>query len=711
MFRDADGKRFLFQPEYAHPKMPSLFSLTRSALLLAGLLALCDSAAAQLRPPYNDASDSTAATATAPDQATEPPSQVAPADNSIDTLRKKAEAGDASAQGLLGVAYYKGEGVERDVVEAVNWFHKSADQGNSDAQFAIGVCYADGDGIEKDAVEAVQWYRKAADQANAMAQVNLGGCYANGKGVDEDIVEAAKWYRKAADHGNAEAQFRLGLCYQYGKGVEIDVAEGDKWYCKAADQGNAGAQCLLGNAYYNGIGVEKDEAEAVKWYRKSAEKGDALAQYLLGECYHSGEGVEKDDAEGLAWLYVSSASGNEKAANYISIQQNYYNDAIISAAHQRATELQVQIASHTFPEQDASATAILPTAPAANAPKTSGSSDYVPTFGNRTFSPEDSYQAMSNLRADTSAVMAAAFELQRNQLSLTSYDHRHDLGDLEIIHNSSGSTGQQIAIILARIGGALAAPITWICLIFICLIAWIVTLTSRKDSLKNLKQSELLRADDKRTAEENPGYNQHEKRGVINVCICRDGVEIGTWSEDAVKRFYAEGSLVDADLYWTEGMSEWLTLESLVKPPPPFPAEKMERTDSSSPALELVPPLESEKDQSTLPVSVPKKYPGLNRIEFSVGFISTFTLGFFIGIQIAKETSNADDGQLWVLKLFFTSVLLYLLAKRLQNVGYPRWTCLFGLIPFVGFILFLFCLFAPPGYRLPQEAQHGEPAK
>ena len=42
------------------------------------------------------------------------------------------------------------------------------------AQYALGSCYANGEGVEKDLTEAVIWYRKAADQGLAEAQFNLG---------------------------------------------------------------------------------------------------------------------------------------------------------------------------------------------------------------------------------------------------------------------------------------------------------------------------------------------------------------------------------------------------------------------------------------------------------------------------------------------------------------------------------------------------------
>jgi TPR repeat protein len=66
-----------------------------------------------------------------------------------------------------------GQGVAKDPVEAVKWYHKAAEQGDADAQFNLGVCFDNGEGVAKDPVEAVKWYRMAAEQGDARARKKL----------------------------------------------------------------------------------------------------------------------------------------------------------------------------------------------------------------------------------------------------------------------------------------------------------------------------------------------------------------------------------------------------------------------------------------------------------------------------------------------------------------------------------------------------------
>ena len=81
----------------------------------------------------------------------------------LDDLRQKAEAGDAEAQYNLGRTYYLGNGVPKDLTEAVKWYSRAAEQGFAPAQVNLGNMYSRGEGAPKDDTKAVKWIRKAAD--------------------------------------------------------------------------------------------------------------------------------------------------------------------------------------------------------------------------------------------------------------------------------------------------------------------------------------------------------------------------------------------------------------------------------------------------------------------------------------------------------------------------------------------------------------------
>lgn len=190
---------------------------------------------------------------------------------------------------------------------------------SAEAEFERGRCFAKGDGVNKDMHEAVKWYRKAAERGYAPAQFSLGCCYHSGHGVDKNSAEAVKWIRKAAEQGIAVAQSYLAICYEQGDGVSMDKQESLKWYRKAADGGHAHSQYILGLCYWSGDGLIQNSIEAEKWLVKAAEQGHAEAQYTLGKFYGLSDGGPRNTTEAIKWLRKASNQGHKGAKVLLDI--------------------------------------------------------------------------------------------------------------------------------------------------------------------------------------------------------------------------------------------------------------------------------------------------------------------------------------------------------------------------------------------------------
>lgn len=227
----------------------------------------------------------------------------------IEWYRKAAEQGHADAQNRLGVRYDRGEGIEENTTIAAAWFRKAAEQGHAKAQFNLGWAYYTGRGVSEDDTQAVYWFSQAANQGHIKAQYMLGICYLNGFGVSENQAQGAIWLRQAANHGDADAQYRLGICFIDGEGVSQDDEAGIIWLEKAAKQDHLDAQVLLSS-----LMIKKDLVDtAIKWIQKAASQNHSLAQYFMGMCYASGLGIEKNPVEAVFW-YKKAAEQNEPNA-------------------------------------------------------------------------------------------------------------------------------------------------------------------------------------------------------------------------------------------------------------------------------------------------------------------------------------------------------------------------------------------------------------
>lgn len=79
---------------------------------------------------------------------------------------KKSIIADGFADALLdlGLAYLKGEGVPQNTEHGFSLMIRSAKQGNAAAQYNMGYLYRNGLGTEKNMQEALRWYHLSADQ-------------------------------------------------------------------------------------------------------------------------------------------------------------------------------------------------------------------------------------------------------------------------------------------------------------------------------------------------------------------------------------------------------------------------------------------------------------------------------------------------------------------------------------------------------------------
>lgn len=141
-----------------------------------------------------------------------------------------AKQGHPRAQYLIDNAYQK----EKEESLLFEQYLKSANEGNASAQNTIGECYAKGEGVEWNISQAINWWRKAAQNGNAKAQVHMGNAYEHRYYHDDTTPyngkEATKWYRMAAEQNNAEA------LYEMAKHTK-DRNESIQWLKKAAEKG------------------------------------------------------------------------------------------------------------------------------------------------------------------------------------------------------------------------------------------------------------------------------------------------------------------------------------------------------------------------------------------------------------------------------------------------------------------------------------------
>ena len=124
-------------------------------------------------------------------------------------------------------------------------FTQAAEQNHEYAAYALGKLYLSGDGIPKDVQQAVRWLQVAADQNNSYAAYRLGKLYLAGEDVPKDVEAAIRWLNQSAEQENQFAQYALGKLYLCGHDVPRDKEKAIPLLMASATQGNLYAQFLL----------------------------------------------------------------------------------------------------------------------------------------------------------------------------------------------------------------------------------------------------------------------------------------------------------------------------------------------------------------------------------------------------------------------------------------------------------------------------------
>ena len=125
------------------------------------------------------------------------------------------------------------EGVEAafsgDFETAFSEFTAAAEGGLSLAQYNLGILYFTGQGVSKNLEEAFKWTKAAAEQGHLNAQFNLGSLYFDGQGTEQNISEGIDWFILAAKDGHGNSAYSLAKIFQTGDSVESDQVQAHAW--------------------------------------------------------------------------------------------------------------------------------------------------------------------------------------------------------------------------------------------------------------------------------------------------------------------------------------------------------------------------------------------------------------------------------------------------------------------------------------------------
>ena len=145
--------------------------------------------------------------------------------------------------------YDLGQGVEKNLQKAFEYYKLSADMGYSSAEYKVGLAYECGYGCEKNPEKAFEYYKKAYEHGCDDAINSYGWCLINNFRTENDYDLAYKVFMEGHEKGIAICTANVGWCYHWGRGVAKNMDKAKEYYKKAADMGHAWAKEQL-NKYF-----------------------------------------------------------------------------------------------------------------------------------------------------------------------------------------------------------------------------------------------------------------------------------------------------------------------------------------------------------------------------------------------------------------------------------------------------------------------------
>ncbi len=143
---------------------------------------------------------------------------------------KEAEAGNAAAMFIAGMARYVGAGTEFDPEAAFELFKASYEAGNLDGKCQYALCLIRGSGTEQDLGKGMDLLLETVSEGNIRAALKYAHCLEHGTFFDKDRTKALAIYEALASRKVPRGMYEAGRCALDGVGIERDPDMGYSWF-------------------------------------------------------------------------------------------------------------------------------------------------------------------------------------------------------------------------------------------------------------------------------------------------------------------------------------------------------------------------------------------------------------------------------------------------------------------------------------------------
>jgi serine/threonine protein kinase len=193
------------------------------------------------------------------------------------------------------------------IEKAASYFKKACDNKDARGCTALGIYYYAGKGIEKNMLKAKELFEKACREGNGEGCYNLALTYTK----DQNYGKAITFYEKACSGGYGKACYKLGSSYLKGDGVEINTKKAKKFYINSC-RNNSRKGCTVAGVLF---AKEKNFIDAKEYFEYGCKLGSEKSCYNLAILYTKGEGIRKDLEKAKILFDRACKNGYSKSCN------------------------------------------------------------------------------------------------------------------------------------------------------------------------------------------------------------------------------------------------------------------------------------------------------------------------------------------------------------------------------------------------------------
>lgn len=186
-----------------------------------------------------------------------------------------------NAKLILAKIYYEGKYIARDINIAIHYLTPLANLNCAEAQYTLAMIYYEGKYVYRDMTKVINYLNLSSNQNYVLAQYTLGEIYNEGRYYAHDLDKAIHYWTLAAKKNFIPAQRSLGVLFYDNRERKKEYIKKSIEYLKlAADNGkDSYSEFMLG---YVLILHFNNQKEGLPYIKKAADKGNKEAQYMFG---------------------------------------------------------------------------------------------------------------------------------------------------------------------------------------------------------------------------------------------------------------------------------------------------------------------------------------------------------------------------------------------------------------------------------------------